>query len=453
MKRNVIVILLVCLIFGLVSCAQSTTPAVVPTETKPPQPVDLTFWHSMDGVYAEIVNKQVDTFNSTIGAEKGIKVTAVFQDWPGTDALTAAMSSDDIQNMPDVIQLYSESVSLIRSYERTEWLEDYINLPDNSVKKADLIPNTVEAYSIDGKMIGVPYNISALLLYYNKTYLTASGYTEPPKTISEMADMLPVLTDKTDAEFGLNVRVNNYELENWITTQGLNGSYFGNNNGGHNGYMTALQATDDGTLMKFLTEWKKVIDSGAYKAVRDSINEEFAAGMHAMVIMTSSRIPTIETLVNGAFDWDVAPIPKVDSTDAGGAFPSGGGLFMLDRGDEAKKAAAWVFIQYLISPEAQTMWLEGTGYIPVNIHAKDTDSYKAIVADQPRLNTAFETLLNSPKNEVASFTPNSSDVDTTIKNAMLLFADGTATLEETYTAIVDGCQQAFDDYYRANPIK
>lgn len=469
MKKWIAILMVICLTAGMTACTQqpaateqsSTTDSASNSEVASPvteasatetpkEPVQLTFWHSMDGAYAEIVDKQVKTFNDTIGAEKGITVTAVFQEWPGTDALTAAMASDDVANMPDVIQLYSESVSLIRNYERTVWLEDYISSANANVAKADLIPNTVEAYTIDGQMIGVPYNISALMLYYNKTYLEAAGYTEPPKTIAEMAEMLPVIVENTNADYGLNVRVNSFELENWIVTQGATGSYFGNNNSGRSGYMTELACQD--ALKAYLTEWKKVVDSGAYKSIRDSINEEFAAGMHAMVIMTSSRIPTIESLVNGAFEWDVAPIPTVTSSDIGGAYPSGGGLFLLDRNDQSKKDAAWEFIQYMISPEAQTMWLESTGYVPVNVHAANLDSYKAYVAAQPKLNVPFEVLLNSSKNEVAAFTPNSSEVDGIIKNAMLLFGDGTATIDETYDAIIDGCMQAFADYYRANPI-
>lgn len=240
MKRWIAVFLCICMVLPVAACAE--TPA---------EPVELTYWHSMDGVYAEIVDKQVQAFNETAGAEKNIHVTAVFQDWPGTDALTAAMASDDVKNMPDVIQLYSESVSLIRNYERTVWAEDFISSPDAAVTKADLIPNTVQAYTIDGKMIGVPYNISALMLYYNKDQLAAAGYTEPPKTIAEMAEMLPALVEKTDAEYGLNVRVNAFELENFIVTQGAEGTYFGNNDSGRSGFMTEVSCQDE--LMASLT--------------------------------------------------------------------------------------------------------------------------------------------------------------------------------------------------------
>ena len=86
----------------------------------------------------------------------------------------AAMPADDIENMPDVIQLYSESVNLIRDYKRTVWTEDMLTT-EGTMKKEDLMPGAVEEYSIGGRMIGMPWTTSALLLYYNQDYLDQAG--------------------------------------------------------------------------------------------------------------------------------------------------------------------------------------------------------------------------------------------------------------------------------------
>ena len=414
---------------------------------------ELTFWHSMDGVYGEIVNEQINQFNSTIGEEKGIKVTGVFQNWPGTDGLTAAMSTDDIKNMPDVIQLYSESVSIVRDYERTVWVEDFINDESSSVKKEDLIQNTVTANSIDGKMIGVPYTASSLMLYYNMDYLKEAGFNEPPKTIAEMADMMKKISEKTEATNGLNVRINQYELENFIATQGENGTYFGNNESGHNGHMTEFSEEANVALMNYLTEWEKVVKTGAYKETIDSINEEFAQGIHAMAIMTSSRIPTIENLVGDSFEWGVAPIPTVSADDAGGAYPSGSGLYIIDRDDEKKKEAAWEFLSYMISPEAQAMWLGKTGYTPVNLKTQELDVYKEALEAQPKLQEATDNLVNTQDTILPAFIPNFSTINTVIKDTMMAFGSGSISKEEAHEQIVNGIEEAIESYYRANPIK
>lgn len=411
--------------------------------------VEINYWHSMDGVFGEIVQKQIDTFNETVGAEKNIHVTGVFQDWPGTSALTAAMTTDDVENMPDVIQMYSEYVNLIRDWERTAWAEDFITAEDAKVKKEDLVSNMISAYSIDGKMIGVPYAISTLLLYYNMDMLEQAGYDHAPETIDEMAEMITAIMENTDAEYGLNVRVNQFEFENFIATQGENGTYFGNNESGRSDNMTELNCLTE--IDNFLTEWEKVINTNGFKATKDSMNEEFAQGLNAMTLMTSTRIPTIAELTGDSFEWGVAPAPKVNSTDIGGGYPSGSGLFMIDRDDEKKLDAAWEFTQYMISADAQAMWLDGACYVPVNKNTLETDAYKAAVEADPRIQVPYDVLADSPANIVASFCPSASEVDTIIKDNMISFAEGVSK-EDTYNAIVDGIESAFKDYFRANPI-
>lgn len=407
---------------------------------------EVVFWHSMDGVYAEITQKQVDQFNETIGKEKKIHVTPVFQNWPGTEALTAAMSTDDVENMPDVIQLYGEHVSLVRDYDRLVWAEDMLSKEGNSVVKEDLISNAVSSFEINDRLAGVPWSVSTLLLYYNQDYLDQIG-AQVPATIDEMASILGTLRDETDAEYGLNVRVSLFELGNWIATQGQ-GTYLGDNESGHSGKMKSMACEE--ALEDFLTEWKKVVDTGAYKPTNDSINEEFAQGLNAMAIMSSSRIPTIKELVGDSFNWGVAPIPVVNSTDDGGAYPSGSGLFLLNRGDEETVNAAWEFEQYMISPEAQAMWLDGAGYIPVNKNSSELESCQKAMEETPQLAVPGEVLMGTSENVVAPFVPNSDGVDTVIKDAMLMFGNGEASVEDTKTAIIDGCNQIFNDYYRAN---
>ena len=312
--------------------------------------------------------------------------------------------------------------------------------------KEDLISNAVSSFEIDDRLAGVPWSVSTLLLYYNQDYLDQIG-AQVPATIDEMASILGTLKDETDAQYGLNVRVSLFELGNWIATQGQ-GTYLGDNESGHSGKMKSMACEE--ALEAFLTEWQKVVDTGAYKPTNDSINEEFAQGLNAMAIMSSSRIPTIKELVGDSFNWGVAPIPVVNSTDDGGAYPSGSGLFLLNRGDEETVNAAWEFEQYMISPEAQAMWLDGAGYIPVNKNSSELESCQKAMEETPQLAVPGEVLMGTSENVVAPFVPNSDGVDTVIKDAMLMFGNGEASVEDTKTAIIDGCNQIFNDYYRAN---
>ena len=127
--------------------------------------------------------------------------------------------------------------------------------------------------------------------------------------------------------------------------------------------------------------------------------------MHAMVIMTSSRIPTISELVGDSFNWGVAAIPAVSEDDIGGAYPSGSGLFMMDRDDEAKKVAAWEFVQYMASPEAQAMWLEGTGYTPCQCKVSGAGILSDSSRGRVQASGSYDVLMQSGISVIPAFIP------------------------------------------------
>ena len=352
--------------------------------------------------------------------------------------------------MPDVIQLYNEHVNIVRDYDRIVWAEDFLGQGDAILSKEDLIPNLVAAFSINDRMIAVPYNVADLLLYYNVDYFKQAGYDAAPQTIAEMAEMMSAIVEKTDAEYGLNTRFTSFELASFLTKIGADGTYIGNNNSGRSGYMTELACQDE--LKAFLNEWQKVVDTGVYKPTKDSIVQEFAQGIHAMIITSSSNIVNLNNLVGNNFTWAVAQIPSVNASDAEGTMPSNGALFVVNRDDEARKAAAELFVEYMASGDAQVMWHEKSGYVPVNVHTVETDAYKAYVEKIPQLTVPYDALMKATGKMVSPFTPNNDAVEDVIKGTMLSFGQGSITAEEAYNSLLDGCGAAFEEYYRVNPI-
>ena len=151
----------------------------------------------------------------------------------------------------------------------------------------------------------------------------------------------------------------------------------GDNEGGRAGEMTKLTVKEDGTLKKVLEKVEAVNHTGGYKYVEDSLNEEFANGMTAMCMMSSSRLATINDLVGDSFQWNVAPIPKITEEDTSGAAVGGSCLTLFNLGDEKKVEAAWDVLQYCSSPEAQFILSTKSGYISVNKNVEEMAGMKA----------------------------------------------------------------------------
>ncbi|NEO28584.1 MAG: extracellular solute-binding protein, partial [Kamptonema sp. SIO4C4] len=80
-------------------------------------------------------------------------------------------------------------------------------------------------------------------------------------------------------------------------------------------------------------------------------------------------------------DFGVMPIPYQDhpATVIGGE-----NLFVMKTTPE-REAAALKFLEYVLGEEFQTRWSLGTGYLPVNLQARQSETYQDYVSQQPVL--------------------------------------------------------------------
>lgn len=410
---------------------------------------EVVFWHAMKGANGDAINNIIKGFNETIGKEKHIHVTGVFQGHEITSKLKIASKEKDRKNMPDVTQTVGLDVPTVLRIPGVVKAEDMMKT-DTSVKKDEFYKPLLRAFSYKNELVGLPISTSTILLYYNKTALEKAGIKEPPKTIDELAADAKKLTIKEGdkvKQYGLNVKIGRYQLVNFLVEQKPD-SFIGNNEGGRQGDMTKVTIGEDGTLKNFLTEWEKVVKSGGYKPTEDNINEEFATGVNAMAIMSSSRIGIISKLVGKNFEWGVSYLPKVTEKDSSGASVGGSCLVMYDNGNAAKKAAAWEFIKYATSPEVQAKWSESTGYLPANV--KSVDSMKEFFEKNPLYKVPLEQMKASNPNAQEPFDMVGWQVDGKIADVMLQFAQGKLDVNGAEQKIVIEYNKALDEFWRSN---
>lgn len=435
----------------LTACGQTTEESSTSSDGN----VQIEYWHTMSGVNGEAMEAVVNTFNETVGAENGITVKSVYQGDDVSEKLKTLAQANDTKNFPNVAQIVGAGVPSALDYEQLIKVEDMYEKGENiTVAKEDLDEHSVRAFSYQDELICMPFNVSSILLYYNKDMFEEVGLDpeNPPQTIAEMAEACEKLLVKdgdTVTRYGLNVAVRRYQLANWIGGQGEY-NFFGNNEGGRAGMMTEVTFGEDGSLDKFLTEWQKVVDTGAYKEVEDNINEEFSMGLFGMAIMSSARIGTIDSLVGDKFEWATAPLPKVDAADTGGTAVGGSCLAMFDKGDEAQVDASWIFTQYLASPEAQIAFDTATGYLPVNTKVYDEADMQTYMEENPNYTVAVDQMRNSNANVQEPFDIINWELDEIIKNNMAEFGAGNQDKDTTCTNIVEQCNEKLAEYARAN---
>lgn len=416
--------------------------------------VKVEFWHSLGGVNGKATDEMVAEFNQTVGKEKGIEVTSVFQGNDVVEKLNLVAQANDTKNFPDVGLVYSGGIPGVLKMSQLVPADDLYAAGDATVAKEDVEPNFRRAFTYQNKLISMPFNASTILLYYNKDMFKEAGLDPeaPPRTIAEMAeaiDKLKIVEAGKVKRYGLNVELRRYHMANWIGGQGEY-NFFGDNEGGRADLMTKVTFGEDGTLEKFLTEWKKVVDTGGYKEKEDNVNEEFAAELFGMTVMSTARIQTIKDLTAGKFEFGVANLPKVDPADTGGTSVGGGSLAVFNRGDDKKVKAAWEFVQYAISPETQLTFHKRTGYIPVNKKIYDLPEMQEHLKQNPEYQVAIDQLHHSHVNVQEPFDIINWEIDEIIRTEMIEFAQGKQTISETNKAIVDQSNAKLSAYIRAN---
>ena len=120
-------------------------------------------------------------------------------------------------------------------------------------------------------------------MYYNKTAYAAAGLDPetPPTTLAEFADMAAKL--KSNGQYAITFGIQNAYLNHFIGGQGEY-SFIGDHENGRAGRMTKVVFDEEGTMKNFLTEWSKVLATGAVQTTDEGTQarDEFMAGTSAM---------------------------------------------------------------------------------------------------------------------------------------------------------------------------
>lgn len=435
------------MMMGMTACGKKEESGA---KKKDGDATEVVFWHSYSGATEEALKSIIDGYNEGRGKEKNIHVELVYQGYEGTDKVTLAYQTKDYDNAPDINVGLTSTIPSVMEMGWSVSAEELMEKEGSEVTKDTFYEQLQRACTFQDEMVAIPFSNSIPLLYYNVDMLKEAGYTEPPKTMDELTEYVKALTVKEGDEvkrYGLNMQVKRYQLMQFCVSQNEN-SFFGDKEGGRTDIMEKITAGEDGTMQAFLEKLQALLEIGGYKYVEDNINEEFAQGLSAMVIMSSSRLGTMDGLMKDKYM--TAFLPKVNEEDTNGAAVGGSCLNIFDRGDEERLEAAWDVVQYCVSPESQYTFSTASGYIPVNVECEDMEEMKKYYEENPQYKVALDQMKASNPLAQESFDPTYNEINGIITESMLEFCQGNKNIEETVNSIVEQCNASLDEYHAAN---
>ena len=430
MKKLLSLLLALALFMGLTACAQAETTRIV-------------LWHSMSEEAGALMDKYVQEFNDTVGKEQGIQVEAVFQ---GTYAeavtkMNGMLMNGQLDALPDVMQLDATGKVSFAAADNAYTVDEALAEHPEADLSGILAP-ALANWQLAGAQLGLPFATSTTVTYYNKTALEAAGFAAP-ETLGDIGAMASLAAD------GVTVYAcvpNTPTLANWL---GQLGSNLVDNHNGTEGTAAALDCIENGALTEFLTAWKDLYATGAL-ANANASTDEFVAGRQLIMTSSSSSLASLLGRIGGAFELGVSGYPRVNENASAGATVSGSCLVMFDHGD-ARRAAAWTLTNYLTSAEVQADFARGTGYLPANAAAAESEAWQALIAEYPQYQVGLEQLMATPDTMRSVTVGPSADFYYAIMNDISDMLDSDLSVEETVEILGDDLNGMLEQYLRANP--
>ncbi|MBL8576518.1 MAG: carbohydrate ABC transporter substrate-binding protein [Mesorhizobium sp.] len=328
------------------------------------EPVSLTLWHMEQPPHrVQRMQELLDEFNKT---HPDVQVKQEPQSWG--EIYAKAPAAFAAGTGPDMLFAIPDFTTVIKGIDAVVPVDD---LAKDMEAKHGFVPSTIAPYQYDGQTWAIPVYNMALSMWFRNSALKEAG-VEVPKTWTEWKAVAEKLS--TDGKYGVGLPAN----KQLYTDQTV---YALMVNGG-----AADIYKEDGSI-SFDTP-QTVASLQAYGDLQklsppDSTSwtwgeaEACFASASCGTILQFSVINTYETQAEAdAADLGVAPVPHADDQSESGTI-SYSNAIMLTTKDEAKQAAAKVFIAWLLEPAnyGRFLTMEPGLFLPVTNDGAKAESF------------------------------------------------------------------------------
>ncbi|NDJ20638.1 extracellular solute-binding protein [Nostoc sp. B(2019)] len=251
--------------------------------------------------------------------------------------------------------------------------------------KAEIDPTLYASMEYNGKIWSVPFATNNVGVFYRPSLFKAAGITELPRTWEQFRQVAKKLTRDTNGDgqidqYGMFLPLGKGEFTvfTWLPFMWSGGGELVSGNS-QNAAEVALK--DNQGAIAALQFWRNLITDGSAVLSgpeRGYETDDFLAGKVAMQL---SGPWTLGQLQETGVDFGVLPIPigQEPATSIGGE-----NLFLFKTTPKREKAA-FKFAEYALSEEFQTELARGTGYLPVNVKARESAKYQEFVQELPQV--------------------------------------------------------------------
>jgi len=340
---------------------------------------EITFYYpiAVGGPITKIVDQMAADFEKE---NPGIKVKPVYT---GTyqESIVKALTAHKIGNPPATAILLSTDMFTLIDEDAIVPVSDLARGPDDQAWIRSFYPAFMANSQTGGKVWGIPFQRSTIVLYWNKELFREAGLDpdKPPQDWNEMLADARKLT-RHDASGNVTqwgVQIPSSGFPYWLF-QGLttpNGVELMNSAGTETYF-------DRPEVIQALAFW---VDLGRkYKVMPAGVVEwgttpkDFFEKKIAMMWTTTGNLTNVRN--NAKFDFGVAMLPASKRRGS----PTGGGNFYFFKNvPHDQQVAAVKFAKWMTTPERAAQWGIDTGYVAVRPDAWQTAKMQEYVRTFP----------------------------------------------------------------------
>jgi sn-glycerol 3-phosphate transport system substrate-binding protein len=355
-------------------------PEVEEPEVEEPEmePVTIEVFYpvAVDAPIADVLNGYIADFQAEYPY---ITVEPVFSGGY-TDVQTAIQTTIDGGGEPPAVAvLLATALYDLINADYIAPLDGYIDAMDGGgAYVADFLPAFLENSYYDDQLWSIPFQRSAVVLYYNVD-MFADAEMKAPDSWQSWADAAQAMTT-TEGDTTNWGMLFSSDWPYWLFQPLAIGA-------GQNILMddctVAFDAPEVIDAVQFYIDLSAEYGAmpAGVQANWASSATDFASGMTSMVTHSSGSLTSI--LSQAGFEVGVMPYPgKEPGTYA--SVPGGGNFYIMKGAPQEKQDAAWKFIEFITRPEYVADYSINTGYIANRYSAYETEAMQAYVADVPQ---------------------------------------------------------------------
>ena len=340
--------------------------------------IHLTLWHGVNPPHnRDVLQELVDRFNRE---HPNIQVTSLYVGQE--DQQTPKILASVVGNVPPDMLWFNPTITgQLVELNAIRPLDDLLS---TSSVKDEIDPALFESMQFQEHIWSVPFGTNNAGIFYRPSLFERAGITQLPRTWEELREVAKTLTRDLDG----NGRVDQHGIllplgkGEWTVFMWLAFMWSGGGELTTGGEILPLSSSGVNLVNQGATSalqfWRDLIEDGSAVLSLPERGYEMDGFLAGKVAMQFSGPWTLGQVQATGVDFNVLPMPSAQRQ----ATVIGGENLFLFKTNPERERAAFTFAEYVMGEEFQTEWAIKTGYLPVNIKARQSQAYQAFVEEQ-----------------------------------------------------------------------